>query len=62
MTPTRGQCFRQQRGWLVVVVHRSWPYMAFQALAFNEIFTNDIDATRRTHFAHLGMTAGDDGG
>jgi hypothetical protein len=36
--------------------------MAFQALAFNEIFTNDIDATRRTHFAHLGMTAGDDGG
>jgi hypothetical protein len=44
------------------VAHQSWPYTALWALVFDEIFTYNIKATRRTYFAHLGMTAGNNGG
>jgi hypothetical protein len=61
-TPAGGRYFSQRRGRPVEAAHRSWPYTAVQISVFDEVFTCDIEATWRTYFAHLGRTAGNDGG
>jgi hypothetical protein len=45
-----------------VVAHRSWAYTTLWTLVFDEDFTYGMGATWRTYFAHLGRTAGNNGG
>jgi hypothetical protein len=41
---------------------RRWPYTTLRTSVFDEVFTYGIEATWLTYFAHLGRTAGNDGG
>jgi hypothetical protein len=45
-----------------VPADRSWAYTALRTSVFDEDFTYDMGATWRTYFAHLGRTAGNNGG
>jgi hypothetical protein len=58
----QGAVLLARHGRLVVATHQSWSYTALWTSTFDEIFTYGIKATRQTHFSHLGMTAGNDGG
>jgi hypothetical protein len=61
VTPARGWRSGRRRGRPAAVAHWSWSYMALRASVFNEIFTYNIEAMWQTYFAHLGMTASNDG-
>jgi hypothetical protein len=50
------------RNWPAEAAHRSWPYTVLWTSVFDEVLTYDIGATWRTYFAHLGRTAGNNGG
>jgi hypothetical protein len=62
MTPAGGGAQVSGAADPAVVAHRSWPYMALRTSVFDEDFTYGMGATWRTYFAHIGRTAGNNGG
>jgi hypothetical protein len=57
-----GRCSGRWRNRPVVAAHQSWPYTVLRTSVFDEVFTHGIGVTWRTYFAHLGRTAGNNGG
>jgi hypothetical protein len=61
-TPARGRRSGQWSNRPMAAARRSKPLLALRSTKLDKIFTYGIVAMRRTNFAHLGRTSGNNGG